>query len=135
MTSLLEYFKNWKHRRLLKKRGWSQRQYDLHYDPDFNSCANRITDVFCGYPHLIAIYNTEPFTRNYSNWEEGYRAANAWCSEHCTGKWRESIHRVLWDKYGYNEPAWVVNEIGGKDIMFFAFKNQEDAIMFTLKWT
>ena len=44
--------------------------------------------------------------------------------------WRTDIHRVIKDYWGNLE----LNDIGGSDALFFAFKNQEDCFMFKLKW-
>ena len=37
-----------------------------------------------------------------------------------------------WD--GDSEEEWVISDIGGGDVLFFAFKDEQDAFLFKLTW-
>jgi hypothetical protein len=69
-----------------------------------------------------------------------------WCDTNCSGKYRYDIHRVVREKglihNEYNDTViwtdtekFILNDIGGYDVLFFVFKNEVDAIMFVLRWS
>jgi hypothetical protein len=35
---------------------------------------------------------------------------------------------------GQEYPEWYFNDIGGTDVIYFAFKNEQDYLMFMLRW-
>jgi len=121
----------YRHRAYLKKQGWTEEQYQNITDPDKNLRASRIKDYYHGYPYIV-IFTTsrgDPWTR-YLDWLTAYSAIEEWCKENCEDKWQTDIHRVIQDSCG----NWEMNDIGGADTLFFAFKNANDAFMFKLKW-
>lgn len=121
----------YRHRAYLKKMGWTEEHYQDVNDPDKNLRASRIKDYYHGYPHIVAFTSSrgEPWAR-YPSWIQAYNAIEIWCEENCEGKWRTDIHRVIQDYWG----NWEMNDIGGGDVLFFAFKDVNDAFMFKLKW-
>jgi hypothetical protein len=133
MIAWREYYQNWKHRRYLKKMGWTQKQYEYHTDPDRNIRASRVQDYFQGYTHVHCFENRKHQIYYWDLGYDGSREIMEWCEDNCKDKFRFDCLRVI------NCPAtawqWEINEIGGGDYYFTAFKNQEDAIMFTLRWS
>ncbi len=121
----------YRHRVDLKRRGWTEEQYQNYNDPDRNLRASRIKDYYHGYPYIVVFTTSrgDPWTR-YPSWIEAYKAIEEWCKENCQGKWRTEIHRVIQDYWG----NWEMNDVGGGDALFFAFKDVNDAFMFKLKW-
>ena len=121
----------YRHAAYLKKMDWTEEQYQDYNDPDRNIRASRIKDYYHGYTHLVAFESSQgdPWSR-YPSWIDAYSAIEEWCKENCEDKWRTDIHRVIKDYWG----NWELNDIGGIDSLFFAFKNQEDCFMFKLKW-
>ena len=120
----------YQHRAYLKRRGWTEEQYQEYHDPRRNERANRVKDYYHGYPYWHSYHTSrvEPFTR-YPTWMDGYQAIKEWCGNNCQGQWRHDILRV--DKSYDNN--WEINEMGG-DALFFAFENERDFTMFCLRW-
>jgi len=120
----------YRHAAYLKKKGWTEQQYQKYEDPDYSTRPTRIKDCYHGYPY-IHVYTTsrgDPWTR-YESWIETFKTMEDWCKETCKDKWRTDILRVI-DVNG----EWEQNEIGGGDALFFAFKDLEDSFLFKLKW-
>lgn len=130
-------YKTWKEKRFLKKHScetWSQ--YNRRYDPDYQPRADRVKDYYHGYQHIVQFTTArgDPWTR-FGTWLEGLEAIHKWCDDNCEDKWRHDILRVIEVKDFFREEyEWVVNEIGGGDVLFFAFKNDHDAFLFKLTW-
>lgn len=129
--SLKDRWDFYRHAAYLKKRGWTEEQYQRYEDPDKNDRANSIKDYYHGYAYFTTFESSrgDPWTR-YPSWIDGYDAIQSWCKENCKDKWRTDIHRVIKDYCG----NWQLNDVGGGDVLFFAFKSQEDCFMFKLKW-
>jgi hypothetical protein len=123
----------YRHAAYLKKRGWTEDEYNKFEDPNVNYRAPRIKDYYQGYPYVVVFESTrgDPWTR-YDTWIDAYQAIETWCKENCKGKWRSDIHRVFKAPSTGNE--WYQNDLGGTDALFFVFKDQEDCFMFKLKW-
>lgn len=121
----------YRHAAYLKKKGWTEEIYQNYHDPDRNERASRIKDYYHGYPYITVFESSrgDPWTR-YETWIDAYHAIEEWCKENCKDKWRTDIHRVIKDYWD----EWSLNDVGGGDALFFAFKSQEDAFMFKLKW-
>lgn len=121
----------YRHAAHLKKKGWTEEQYQDYNDPDRNQRATRIKDYYHGYSYIVVFESSQgdPWTR-YDTWIDAYNAIETWCKENCKDKWRTDIHRVIKDYWGH----WTMNDIGGGDVLFFAFKSEEDCFMFKLKW-
>jgi hypothetical protein len=132
LTRVTKAWNDYRHWRLLKKLGWTQKDFDLHTDPDYNMRASRVKDIFQGYPyiHTYELPSGSPWNE-FGDWLEGLTVINGWCDASCKDKWRENIHRVMQDE----RSDWVINELGGSDMLFFAFKNERDYLMFVLRWT
>ena len=137
MNNVLEELKSrwdfYRHAAYLKKHGITEDEYQWQNDPDRNIHATRIKDYYHGYPYWVIFITSrgDPWTR-YGTWLEGLTAIKDWCKENCQDKWRSDIHRVI--KEPSTDNQWEMNEIGGGDALFFAFKNREDCFLFKLKW-
>lgn len=141
---VLNSFSKWQHQRYLNKMGWTEEAFQRQTDPDVNLRADRVTQFYHGYPHVYVFTSSreDPFTR-YMSWIEGYNAIAAWCDANCKGKVRHDIMRVH-KQTGLKqvdngidwieEPEWFINDIGGGDALFFAFKDSKDYSTFLLKW-
>ena len=142
--SLRDQWDFYRHAAYLKKMGWTEEAYQRQTDPDYNNRADRVRDYYHGYKHIHAFTTTRdiPFT-NYPTWMDAYKAIQDWCKANCQDKVRDDILRVhkqtglkqvedsvLW----IEEPEWFINEIGGGDVLFFAFKDSKDYTLFCLRW-
>lgn len=132
-TNLIGRWDFYRHAAFLKKQGWTEEKYQDYNDPDRNLRASRIKDYYHGYPHVVVFTTSQgdPWTR-YPSWVQAYSAIQEWCHLNCEGKFCSSIHRVIREPSTDNE--WELNDIGGNDALFFAFKNGNDTFMFKLKW-
>ncbi len=130
IESLKDRWDFYRHTAYLKKRGWTEEQYQTYNDPRRNIRATRIKDYYHGYSyfHLFQTSRTDPFTR-YPTWIEAYDAIKEWCKNNCRGAWRHDILRVEKDYW----EEWEVNEMG-RDVLFFAFEDERDFTMFVLRW-
>ncbi len=68
-----------------------------------------------------------------------------WAEKNCMDKCRWDIHRVIREKglirNEYDDTIrWTdteefsLNDVGGHDVLFFAFKNKKDLTWFKLRW-
>lgn len=136
--NFIKKFKDWKHDRFLKKHGCeTQQQYDRNFDVDIIRYAHRINDFYRGYPYVHVILR-DPWNR-YGEFLEGLPELTSWCDKNCQGKYRYDIHRVSKQmgigSDGSSTPEWFFDEMGGGDLLFFAFKDQRDLTMFILRWS
>lgn len=123
--------------RKLKRSGYhSWRQYKHIRDPSINRYANHLDDFYLDYPYVYAIndyghygyqilYDYGPGGTRY-----GYQDIEDWCSEKIRWNYRCDIHRVWVNQWGKAE----LNDIGGSDILYFAFKHEKDFTHFLLRW-
>lgn len=135
MINLKERWLAWRERRFLKKHHCvSREQYEHTYDKDVNFYAGRISEYYRGYPFIYAFESSHltPFDQ-FGDWLEGLYALRKWCGENCKAKWRADILRVnkRWD---IEDDGWIMDELGGGDVLFFAFKSEEDMLWFSLRW-
>lgn len=130
---LLDRWDFYRHAAYLKKRGWTEEDYQRYEDPNINIRATRIKDYYWGYPYTYAFTSTRklPWTK-FENWLDCYNEMNQWCTDNCKGKFRSDILRVLKEPSTGNE--WELNDIGGGDALFYAFKDPKDYTIFCLKW-
>lgn len=146
IEQIVSRYKAWKDRRYLKKHGcenWTQ--YHRRFDPYCNVRAEKVVDYYHGYRYITRIENNNhycyklvadygPGGRRY-----GYEDMIKWCEENCQGHYRFDFLRVFSQTpiglNGVEEPEWYINEIGGSDYMFFAFQNEDDTMMFGLRWS
>lgn len=143
--ALKRRYNAWKDRRFLKKHGCENwKQYYRRYDPDYNYRANRIVDYYHGYSYVYCFENHDHFayTEVFNHGPGGVRYGNDdiedWCTENLTDKFRGDFHRVFRQtsigNNGVEESEWWINDIGGGDYMFIAFKSEQDYIHFLLRW-
>lgn len=82
--------------------------------------ANTVRGYFKGYPFLcIAKYVDDP------------HHIVDWCSNNAT-EWNYRTFRVSPSRYSCD---WDFDELGGGDLSFWAFTDEEDAVMFALQWS
>jgi hypothetical protein len=136
---VVEKVRDWSHQRKLKRLGYTQEAWLRVNDPDIKRFADRVSDFYFGYPTVLEFTTTRgrPFT-DYDSWMVAYQTMIQWCKDNCQDKWREDIHRVTkqtgLDMDSKEYPDWHFSDIGGGDVLFFAFKDERDAMLFTLKW-
>lgn len=133
MRKLLQYYKDWKEKRFLRKHGCATRkQYERRYDPDTDYYAHSIKQFYKGYEHIAifppegyadyGFHGVQPFFNSIDEMEE-------WCENNCVDKWRHDWHRGIRCINDFE-----FNGIGNEDIVSFVFKNTNDAMMFKLKF-
>lgn len=132
IKSIKDSYARWSEKRFLKRHGCdNRRQYELKYDQDRNKMASRIQDYYHGYPYVYCFENREHQVYYWDIAIDGSYIISEWCSKNCSGKFRMDFHRVYknhWDQ-------WEINEIGGGDYIFAAFKDSQDFTLFVLKWS
>lgn len=125
-------YNTWIEKRFLARNGckdWAT--YHRMTDTDINWRASRVKDFYHGYPYVYCIENHKHFAYFWEIHTDGMWVMSNWCDENCKDKYRFDFHRVI--KNYWND--WEVNEIGGGDYIFAAFKNERDFTMFALKWS
>lgn len=131
---MIEYcrrvWQEFKDRRFLERNNCSSWEvYNRQTDPDTAQNALHIVEWYHGYPYIYMFESTDLD----GNWLETLTDMKDWCYENCRGKWRSDIHRVhkLSDIHA---DVYVLNELGGYDYLFVAFKDQVDHNWFVLRW-
>lgn len=129
-------YKLWTRKRLFK-----QEQVDSWYeyfrkrDFNINGRSGTINGYYEGYKYLEIIDSERSF-EPYGLMEGLYKRTT-WCLFNCKGMWRHDFHRVIKQegiKDNILSEFYVMNELGGSDILVFAFMNEEDYIWFKLKF-
>ena len=121
-------WKGWKEKRFLDSYGCkSWQEYEHKYDSDFSIRAGTIKKIYYGYSRVYA------YPGNFSDVYDKQRCDDmvTWCKLNCVGKWRHDMHTVIRDT---SLDDWVENGIVGRGQVFFAFKDDKDAVMFLLIW-
>ena len=124
-------------RKLKKSKCRNWRQYKHNHDNDVNRYANYLDDFYKGYPYLYAcsnpnhyaydkLYDYGPGGQRY-----GFNEIDDWCEEKIKWNYRSDIHRVWQNRDGRYE----LNDFGGSDIVFYAFKREQDFTHFLLRWS
>ena len=134
LTTIKQKYREWKDQRFLRKHGCDNwKQYNHRYDPDIERRCSRIKDFYHGYPY---IYCFEDRKHDIYYWDiavDGMYVLDQWCEKNCKDKYRFDFHRAI------NVPAtayqWEINELGGGDYAFAAFKDQRDFNWFLLRWS
>jgi hypothetical protein len=131
--------KLWRDRRFLKRHGCdSWDEYNYRHDPDRNIRCSRVRDYYHGYPYWHVFESREHYCYKLlydhgpAGFRYGYHDMLDWCTAHATGKHRLDFLRVI--KFPSTNNEWEMNEIGGGDHIFIAFKNERDFFYFMLKW-
>ena len=132
--------------RKLKKSGYlSWRAYRHNRDPDIVRYADKVSDFYKNYKY---VYMCEHGTAHYAysvvrdygpgGLVFGYEEMRDWCESKCRFKYRVDIHRGLKQTglgiNGEEYPEYYFNDIGGSDLVFFAFMDEQDYLMFRLRW-
>ena len=130
LKALKTRYYEWKKTRFLRKHGCETwHQYHRRYDLDFNMHANRIKDMYQGYPHVFAFPKSKGGVwEQWGDWLIGLTVMREWCDKNCKDKWREDIVEAYHTTYG-----WEINALSG-GVLFFAFKDERDFMMFALRW-
>jgi hypothetical protein len=135
-----ERYREWRDQRFLRRHhceNWEQ--YNRWYDPDIVRRASDITNWYQGYAyvHCIESYQHHYAYRLIYDYGPGgvrYGAdeIDDWCRANCQGKFRSESHRVSWNQWSQR---WHMDEMGGSDLVFFAFKDEQDYLLFSLRWS
>ena len=126
-------------RKLFKKeRVTTWERYFRKNDILIDRRANDIGTFYKLYPHIAIFESTSIFT-NCNDWQIGFDEAKVWCRNNCKGIWRWDFHRVITQERIHPDTKVLYeyksfNEIGGTDVLSFAFTNEKDYIWFKLKW-
>ena len=136
MFSLIYSLKNrylgWRENRFLKRHGCGNwKEYNRRYDPDYDVKASRIKSFYHGYSYIYCFENYNHSVYDWNTHIDGMYVIEEWCQLHCNEKFRFDGHRVI--KSSDNQ--WEINELGGGDHMFAAFKDEKDYILFLLRWS
>lgn len=139
IKKIRQSYLDFKDKIFLKRHGcenWNQ--YNRLYDPDYNIRGNTVKEYYHGYPYINCFENHE---HNVYFWDLGYDGIyvlNKWCEENIKDKWRIDIIRVHgWNcihPEDKNTNKLYINDIGGKDFIFIAFKDERDFLMFSLRY-
>lgn len=137
------YLRYRKNRNFLKKHHChTWRQYKREYDSDIIRHATLVSQFYHGYTYLAAFEKSPPEYTDYRVWLTEMRD---WCETNCLDKVRYDIHRVIREKgLIHNEyddtmlwsdtDEFSMNDVGGHDVLFFAFKREKDFAWFKLRW-
>lgn len=90
--------------------------------------ARTVKEYFTEFPFVICLSDSANF--NPINLHLKSTEIGAWCKENEI-RFVTGIHQVIWDEI---ENDWVMNSIAGEEKWFWAFRNEQDAIMFALRW-
>lgn len=132
-------WRRWRSQRFLKKHGVeSWKQYHREYDPAFNPRASVVNQIYYGYPYVYCFENHNHTVYDWDLAYDGVYVISQWIDELVKlydekqiPPYRFDCFRVI--KNQQNE--WEVNELGGGDNIFVAFKNERDFMMFLLRWS
>jgi hypothetical protein len=131
-------------RKLQKSGCVSWRQYRHNHDPDVIHHADKVSDFYSNYKYVYRCSTTGHYAYEcVADWGPGglrfgYDDMSDWCESKCRFKYRSDIHRVYCQTGigidGDTHEDWWFNDIGGGDNVYFAFMNEQDYIMFVLRW-
>ena len=85
-----------------------------------NLYSNTVRGYFVGYKYICV---------SDRNSVQAIQEGQQWCNKNCEGGWHRGLFRVSATADGKD---WEFNDITGGDISFWAFHNEEDAVMFML---
>jgi hypothetical protein len=135
IETLKSRYKAYKEKRFLENHGcktWEE--YEYRFDPRVSVMARWAHTYYHGYPHVVPLDSQG--LRDYGMlgvlpYHDLAEQMVEWCNKNCKGKWRNDWHRGHWDHNGYYE----FNGISGGDVVFFAFVEDQDYMMFKLRWS
>jgi hypothetical protein len=111
------------------------------YDPDYNARATRTRDFYHGYPYVHCFEDYGHYIyRVIADYGPGgviygHTEIHQWAEANCQDKVRFDFIRV--NKSGHTRMGTYdcdINEISGQDLVFAAFKNEQDYLVFLLRW-
>ncbi len=107
----------------------SVEEYDHVFDEDIDHQASTIPKFYPNYPYIYIFDNSRSLRERWGDWMEGLEHITFWCKRNVTYKWRYDIHRVhsIGDEH-------IITDLGGTDILVFAFKDQVDYVNFLVKF-
>lgn len=137
LAELRAKYRAWRDRRFLQRHGCdSWEQYNRVFDPDYDIRASRVADYYHGYLcwHVFDNHNHCCYDLVYDygpgGYRYGYHEIIDWLKDNCQAKYRVDLMRTY-----YTGTEWIMNEIGGGDYVFVAFKSEQDATLFKLRWS
>jgi hypothetical protein len=108
-------------------------------DPDIFWGATNMVDFYHGYPYVYCIENRNHLAYHWEPGRDGDYQLQQWCRGACKDKFRVDWHRVSQQtpigNNGVEAPEWWIDEFGGVDHVFAAFKSQCDYTWFALRWS
>ena len=138
MLRIKARIRKWLSERKLKKskyETWSR--YRHNRDPDVERYANYVDDFYKGYAYVYACKNPNHYAYQLlydygpGGPRYGYDEMKEWCHDKIRWNFRCDVHRVYENQDGRME----LNDIGGYDIIYFAFKREQDFTHFLLRWS
>jgi hypothetical protein len=133
------------HRKLAKSGYLTWRSYRHNRDPDVVRHADKVSDFYSKYNYVYRCDGHNHYAYQCigdygpGGLRFGYEDMRDWCELKCRFKYRMDINRVYrqtgLDINGDTHEDWWFNDIGGSDFVFFAFMNEQDYIMFKLRWS
>ena len=145
LQTILKWWQNKKEQRFLRRHGCENRvQYERRYDPDHNGLATRTRDYYHGYPYVYCFENYRHYIYQViadygpGGVVYGQTEIYQWAQENCQDKVRFDFLRVCQQHAigvdGQADPEWHINGIGDRDMIFVAFKSEQDFTFFMLRW-
>lgn len=133
---LISWLKNkwhaWREKRFLHKHMCtSMEMYNRIYDPMIYPIAHSVKGFYLGYPYVFCFTDrSSPVYADGPGFNVGREQVDEWVKRCCTGKTRNDYFRVsvIDDEYKFDE-------MGGEDLIFYAFENELDYIFFKLRWS
>lgn len=108
--------------------------HDKFNDKRVNNSARTIREYYHGYPFVIKCSTSSEIYKIFSNYSHGgydqfTSILENWLTENCIGERRHDYHRTM-----LHQGDECMDELGGGDHLFLAFMEEQDAIMFSLRW-
>jgi hypothetical protein len=131
-------YKLWRDKRILKSHGVTNwRDFNKTFDKKINRRAITVDKFYHSYPYVVVFESPPKFGSGH--WLSTVRYIYRWCDEHCKGSYRYDYHRVVKQTFinsneGLLKDQWVFNDIGGRDILVFAFTDSKDYVWFKMKF-
>ena len=129
-NKIKQRWRDYRHQRYLQKMGWSEAAYQRYTDPRVFHRAQTVDSFYHGYNYLHLYENSRmgPFTNR--DWVEVRQEIDDWCGANLTGAWRNDLHRVYEqhaiDVNGDDHRELWINDLGGMDVLAYAFENEQD---------
>lgn len=119
---------------ILYRAGYKDWATYLHMtDPDIHWRATQIKNFYHGYNYVYCIENRNHTAYDWDVHTDGMWVMSQWCEDNCKDKYRFDFHRAI--KFPSTSNEWEINEIGGGDYIFAAFKNERDFSWFMMRWS